>query len=291
MTDSLLNVLLGLVASAISAVLGWLGQSLRRRRRLERTRDFLGLPAGSECLIVVNRSIGTGAHPRTVTRRDAYALMELAALVKECGAHTDLVAHDAAPRGLGTKTEFCFGGPVSNDRMAAHLAWGLPGVVISNDREVRDNTITIGGRSYAADLRAGEYVLLARLATPGHGRPVFLISGQTGIANHAGVRHLVAHHRRLVRRYGTDGTFALLLKVVNPGAYGPDVVEQIADVTALAVEHPPTPPGGPDTIAGTTPGTTPAVAPATASATASTTAPAPTPAPTPGPTPASTPAP
>ncbi|MFC5662839.1 hypothetical protein ACFP3U_07560 [Kitasatospora misakiensis] len=245
MTESLLNVLLGLVASAISAVLGWLGQSLRRRRRLERTRAFLGLPAGSECLIVVNRSIGTGAHARTVTRRDAYALMELAALVKECGAHTDLVAHDAAPRSLGAKTELCFGGPVSNERMAAHLAWGLPGVTISSDRAAPDNTITVGGRSYAAELDAGVYVLLARLATPEGGRPVFLISGQTGVANHAGVRHLVAHHRRLARRYGTDGTFALLLKVVNPAAYGPDVVEQLADVTAAALERPPGPPGPP----------------------------------------------
>ncbi|MFF8771707.1 hypothetical protein [Kitasatospora sp. NPDC015120] len=242
MTDGLLNVLLGLLASAISAALGWLGQSLRRRRRLERARAFLGLPAGSECLIVVNRSIGTGAHPRTVTRRDAYALMELAALVKECGAHADLVAHDTAPRGLGTRTELCFGGPVSNERMAAHLAWGLPGVTISSDHARPDNTITVGGRSYTADVHAAEYVLLARLATPGDGRPVFLISGQTGIANHAGVRHLVTHHRRLARRHGTDGTFALLLKVVNPAAYGPDVVEQVADVTAAALQRAPGPP-------------------------------------------------
>ncbi|MER5356632.1 hypothetical protein ABT093_40730 [Kitasatospora sp. NPDC002551] len=245
MTDSLLNVLLGLLASAISAALGWLGQSLRRRRRLERARAFLGLPAGSECLIVVNRSIGTGAHPRTVTRRDAYALMELAALVKECGAHADLVAHDAAPRGLGTRTELCFGGPVSNERMAAHLAWGLPGVTFSGDHAVLDNTVTVGDRSYTADAEAGEYVLLARLATPGDGRPVFLVSGQTGVANHAGVRHLVTHHRRLARRYGTDGTFALLLKVVNPAAYGPDVVEQVADVTERALERAPAPPGAP----------------------------------------------
>ncbi|MFF2656817.1 hypothetical protein ACFVUH_05580 [Kitasatospora sp. NPDC058032] len=245
MTDGLLNVLLGLVASAISAALGWLGQSLRRRRRLERARAFLGLPAGSECLIVVNRSIGTGAHPRTVTRRDAYALMELAALVKECGAHADLVAHDAAPRGLGTRTELCFGGPVSNERMAAHLAWGLPGVAISSSHAALDNTISVGGRTYTADPQAGEYIVLARLATPGSGRPVFLISGQTGIANHAGVRHLATHHRRLARRYGTDGTFALLLKVVNPAAYGPDVVEQVADITARALERAPAPPGAP----------------------------------------------
>ncbi|MFB6890232.1 hypothetical protein ACFCX4_13050 [Kitasatospora sp. NPDC056327] len=261
MTDGLLNVLLGLLASAISAALGWLGQSLRRRRRLERTRAFLGLPAGSECLIVVNRSIGTGAHPRTVTRRDAYALMELAALVKECGAHADLVAHDAAPRGLGTRTELCFGGPVSNERMAAHLAWGLPGVTVSSDHSELDNTITVDGRSYTADVHTAEYVLVARLATPGGGRPVFLISGQTGIANHAGVRFLVTHHRRLTRRHGTDGTFALLLRVVNPAAYGPDVVEPVADVTAAALA--PAPAGAPDGAPGTAgPAARPAPSPA-----------------------------
>ncbi|MED7952238.1 hypothetical protein ACFVYP_10940 [Kitasatospora sp. NPDC058201] len=277
MTDSLLNVLLGLVASALSATIGWLGQSLRRRRRLERTRAFLGLPAGGECLIVVNRSIGTGAHPRTVTRRDAYALMELAALVKECGSQADLVAHDAAPRSLGAKTELCFGGPVSNDRMAAHLAWGLPGVTISSGPEAADNVITVGGRSYTADWEAGVHVLLARLATPGGGRPVFLISGQTGVANQAGVRHLVAHHRRLARRHGADGTFALLLRVVNPQAYGPDVVEQVADVTAQALERAPTP-AAPAPAAGAPASAAPASTAPAAGAPAST---APAPAPTP----------
>lgn len=237
MTDGLLNVLLGLVASAISAALGWLAQNLRRRRRLERVRAFFGLPAGSECLIVVNRSIGTGAHARTVTRRDAYALMELAALVRECGAHAELVAHDAVHRGLGAKTEFCFGGPVSNERMAAHLAWGVPGVTIGGGPSVPGNAITVGGRTYTSDEEDGDHVLLARLATPDGGRPVFLVSGQTGIANHAAVRHLVANHRALARRYGGDGRFALLLKVVNPRAYGPDVVEQVADVTASAFER------------------------------------------------------
>ncbi|MER6400449.1 hypothetical protein ABT263_31055 [Kitasatospora sp. NPDC001603] len=237
MTDSLLNVLLGLVASAISAALAWLAQNLRRRRRLERVRAFFGLPAGSECLIVVNRSVGVGAHARTVTRRDAYALMELAALVKECDARTDLVAHDAVHRGLGTKTEFCFGGPSSNERMAAHLAWGLPGVTVTNGSEGPNNVIVVGDRTFTVDWDTEVYALLARLATPEGGRPVFLISGQTGIANHAGVRYLVANHRRLARRYGEDGSFALVLKVVNPKAYGPDVVELAADITAPARER------------------------------------------------------
>ncbi|MFE7526037.1 hypothetical protein ACFU7Y_09960 [Kitasatospora sp. NPDC057542] len=237
MTDSVLNVVLGLVASAISAGLGWLAQMLRRRRRVERVRAFFGLPNGSECLIVVPRSIGTGSHAHTVTRRDAYALMWLAGLVEECGARPELVAHDAAHRGLGAKTELCLGGPVSNERMAAHLAWGLPGVLVTSGPDPGSNVIVVGERDYTAD-HDQAHTLLARIATPDGGRPVFLVSGQTGTANQAGVRYLVAHHRDLARKYGQDGTFALVLRVVNPEAYGPDMVEVAADVTADALRRP-----------------------------------------------------
>ncbi|MBD0673496.1 hypothetical protein [Streptomyces sp. CBMA156] len=237
MTDSVLNVVLGLVASAISAGLGWLAQVLRRRRRVERVREFFGLPGGSECLVVVPRSIGTGSHAHTVTRRDAYALMWLAGLVEECGARPELVAHDAAHRGLGAKTELCLGGPVSNERTAAHLAWGLPGALVTSGPGPGSNVIVVGGRDFTAD-RDQAHTLLARIATPDGGRPVFLVSGQTGIANQAGVRYLVAHHRELARTYGRNGTFALVLRVVNPEAYGPDMVEPVADVTAEALQRP-----------------------------------------------------
>ncbi|WP_224282712.1 hypothetical protein [Streptomyces sp. LS1784] len=237
MTDSVLNVVLGLVASAISAGLGWLAQMLRRRRKVERVRAFFGLPNGSECLIVVPRSIGTGSHAHTVTRRDAYALMWLAGLVEECGARPELVAHDAAHRGLGAKAELCLGGPVSNERMAAHLAWGLPGVLVTSGPDPGSNVIVVGERDYTAD-HDQAHTLLARIATPDGGRPVFLVSGQTGTANQAGVRYLVAHHRDLARKYGQDGTFALVLRVVNPEAYGPDMVEVAADVTADALRRP-----------------------------------------------------
>ncbi|MER6298183.1 hypothetical protein ABT247_01245 [Kitasatospora sp. NPDC001539] len=237
MTDSVLNVVLGLVASAISAALGWLAQALRRRRRVERMRAFLGLPAASECLVVVPRSVGTGSHAHTVTRRDAYALMWLAGLVEECGARAELVAHDAAHRGLGLKTELCLGGPVSNERVAAHLAWGLPGVLITSGPGPGSNVIVVGERDFRAD-QDQAHTLLARIATPEGGRPVFLIAGQTGVANQAGVRYLVSHHRELARRYGRDGTFALVLRVVNPAAYGPDMVELAADVTTEAQRRP-----------------------------------------------------
>lgn len=61
-----------------------------------------------------------------------------------------------------------------------------------------------------------------------------MIAGQTAIANQAAVHHLVDRQRALARRYGANGTFALILRVINPGSYGPDMVEQTADVTRAA---------------------------------------------------------
>ncbi|MEV4616513.1 hypothetical protein AB0K43_28530 [Kitasatospora sp. NPDC049258] len=241
MTDSVLNVVLGLVASAISAGLGWLAQSLRRRRRLGRIRAFFGMPAGTECLLVVNHHAASESS-KSVSRHDVYALMELSALVKECGAQAEIVVHDQVRQGLGNKAEFCLGGPASNARTAAHLASWLPGVdfAIQNpDGPYGDTTIKVGEQEFAyvhpdAAPEGQTYVLLARLHPRPGSRPVFLIAGQTATSNHAAVRHLVANHRALSRRHGVDGTFALVLRVVNARAYGPDVVELAADVTAAA---------------------------------------------------------
>ncbi len=240
MTDMVLNVVLGLLTSAIGAALGWLAQSLRRRRRLERTRAFFGLPRDSECLIVVNRSVGTGSSDSTVTRRDAFALMELAGLVKECGAQIALVAHDSVEPGLGRKTELCVGGPVSNERMAVHLPRALPGLTITSGPKPEANTLTVGGETYVHGGASETYALVARFVTATEARhPVFLVCGLTGVANHAGVRYLANHHRTWARKYGTDSTFAIVLRVVNPKDYGPDQVEFVADVTAAATARPP----------------------------------------------------
>ncbi|MFJ3791898.1 hypothetical protein [Kitasatospora sp. NPDC090091] len=247
MTDSLLNVLLGLVASAISAGLGWLAQNLRRRRRLERVRAFFGLPAGNECLIVVNRHAASTSG-KSVSRNDVFALMEIAALVKECGAEADLVVHDEVRQGLGHKAEFCLGGPVSNDRTAAHLASWLPGAAFRQDLSGAAPvfTLAVGGEEFRSESESepsgGQvFALLARVHRTRGNRPAFLVAGQSAVANHAAVRYLAANHHRLARRYGEDGTFALVLKVVNPKAYGPDVVELAADVTTRALERPPAP--------------------------------------------------
>jgi hypothetical protein len=243
MTDAVLNVVLGLLTSAIGASAAWLLQTVRRRRRTARLQAFFGLPGGSEGLLVVNRHMK--GNDQSVHREDVSALMELAVLINSCGATPDIVAHDEVRQGLGQQAEFCLGGPASNDRSAAHLAWRLPGVRFDYDPDTGPITL-VGDQEYRRRLDnrptpACAFALLSRLDPGDGGRPVFLIVGQTAVANHAAVRYLTGHHRELARRHGVHGTFALVLRVVNPARYGPDVVELVGDVTTAATTPAPTP--------------------------------------------------
>lgn len=125
MNDDVRNIVLGLVAAGISASLGWIARTYLWKRKLRRKQAFFGLPDNSESLLVVNRDPAT-AEP-AVHRFDVFALLELSALVKDCGAHVQVVTQDAAHQGFGERTEFCVGGPGSNRRMVAHMAAMLPG--------------------------------------------------------------------------------------------------------------------------------------------------------------------
>lgn len=236
MDQDLWNIVLGVAASGLSASLGWLARAALSRRRLHRRQGFFGLPDDSDCLLVVNREAGgEGVH-----RNDVFALLELSALIRDCGAHARIVRHDQAVQGFGERTEFCLGGPVSNQRMGAHLRTLLPGLVVEQGPGRSPDVYRIGGEAYRAEHGVSEYVVLARL-TAGEGRrPVFLFCGQKAITNQAATRYLVRHHEELARRYGR-GPFVLLLRVVNSEAYGPDVVEPVADITDAATRPAPAP--------------------------------------------------
>jgi hypothetical protein len=235
MNDDVRNIVLGVIAAAVSAALGWLARTTLWRRRLRRKQAFFGLPDNSESLLVVNR--GVAGPELAVMRYDVFVLLELAALIKDCHAHAQVVPHDMARQGFGERTEFCVGGPASNRRMAAHLASLLPGVRVNVDAEPSPDrgAFQVGSERYRVEPGRAEYVLLARLTVEqSHGtRPVFLFCGQTAITNQAATRYLARHHERLHRKYG-GGSFVLLLKVVNSQAYGPDVAELVADVTRAA---------------------------------------------------------
>ncbi|WP_367046266.1 hypothetical protein [Streptomyces sp. Je 1-332] len=235
MTEDVRYIVLGLIAAGLGAVLGWLTRTYLWRRKLRRKQAFFGLPENAESLLVVNRE--AGGPELTVVRHDVFALLELAALIKDCGAHAQLVAHDAAQQSFGERTEFCVGSPAVNRRMAAHMHSLLPGVRINTDPEPGPDrgAFQIGSERYRMEGGITEYVILARL-TAGQdqeARPVFVFCGQRAITNQAATRYLARHHERLARKHGAN-TFVLLLKVVNSQAYGPDVVELVGDVTRAA---------------------------------------------------------
>ncbi|MGV9878872.1 hypothetical protein [Streptomyces sp. NPDC003006] len=235
MTEDVRNIVLGLIAAGLGAVLGWLVRGYLWKRRLRRKQAFFGLPDNAESLLVVNRDAGGGE--LMVVRHDVSALLELAAVVKECGAHFQVVAHDAAQQSFGERTEFCVGNPVAHRRMAAHMHSLLPGVRVNTEPEpVPDRgAFQIGAERYRLEAGLTEYVILARLtADQGQdARPVFLFCGQRAVTSQAATRYLARHHEKLARKHG-NSSFVLLLKVVNSQAYGPDVVELVADVTRAA---------------------------------------------------------
>ncbi|MFJ2768974.1 hypothetical protein [Streptomyces sp. NPDC087300] len=244
MTDDVRTIVLGLIAVGISAVLGWVARSSLWKRRLRRKQAFFGLPENSESLLVVNRD--AGGPELTVVRHDVFALVELAAVIKECGSHAQIVAHDAAQQGFGERTEFCVGSPVANRRMAAHMHSLLPGVRVNTEPEpIPDRgAFQIGSERYRLESGLCEYVVLARLtADQGQeARPVFLFCGQRAVTSQAATRYLARHHEKLARKHGNN-SFVLLLKVVNSQAYGPDVVELVGDVTRAAQAPLPVPSG------------------------------------------------
>lgn len=236
MTDDVRSLVLGLIAAGLGAALALLVRAQLRARRLRRKQAFFGLPDNAESLLVVNREAGGGPE-LTVVRQDVSALLELAALAKECGAHSQVVAHDAVQQGFGERTEFCVGNPVVHRRMAAHMHSLLPGVRVNPDPEPGPDrgAFQIGSERYRMEGGRAEYALLARL-TAGQGqdaRPVFLFCGQRAVTNQAATRYLARHHEKLARKHRGQ-TFVLLLRVVNSQAYGPDVVEFVADVTQAA---------------------------------------------------------
>ncbi|MFI7101424.1 hypothetical protein ACIBK8_18865 [Streptomyces sp. NPDC050161] len=235
MDDTLLLLASAAGALVIGLAAGWAAQSAAARRKLTREQSFFGLPDGSECVLVTHRD-SASAH-WSIPRHDALALLGLAAVIENCGAHPEVAPHDTGLQGFGARTEFCVGDPTAHRRLAAHLASLLPGVAVHPGDATGSGrgTFSIGGTAYPVEPGAVEYVLLARLTAGEGDRPVFLAAGQRPVTHRAAVRHLVRNRARLARRHGADGQFCVLLKVVNSQAYGPDVVEVVADVTKAAL--------------------------------------------------------
>lgn len=230
------DLLINLLASVIAGTAVWLAGFLLRRRKLSRERAFFGLTAGASCLLVVSRH-ASSPREASVHRRDVAALVELATIARECGAHADRVGENQPTGEIGRLTEFCVGGPSgASPRSATHVRTILRGVTYQVfDEERRWMSFTVGGTEYVSSPEVS-YVLLARFWGPAGGHPVFFVGGLTAGSNFAGARYLAAHHPELARKFGADRPFALVLRIVEPAAYGSDLTELVADVTDVAFQ-------------------------------------------------------
>lgn len=236
------DIVLSLVSSIIAGSAVWLVQWLRRYRRMARKRAFFGISEAASCLLVSPRHFSS-PQPSSVHRRDMAALVELSTIINDCGGRAEVITEDSGVHGVGRLTEFCVGGPSANPRTAAHLRAVLPGVRFEPDEEVETAVILrAGSTAYPASSEQAEYAVLAKTHLPDTPKPIFIVAGQTARTNLAAARLLASRYRSLLKTYGPDGRFCLVLKIVEPLTFGPDFVEIAADVTPEAFLLP-SPPG------------------------------------------------
>jgi hypothetical protein len=230
------DLLVNLLASVIAGTAVWVAGFGLRRRKLSREQAFFGLTAGASCLMVVSRHASS---PRefSVHRRDVAALVELATIARECGARADRVGENQPSGEIGRLTEFCVGGPGgASPRSATHVRTILRGVTYELfDEGERRMAFTVGGTQYVLSPETS-YVLLARFWGPAGGHPVFFIGGLSAGSNLAAARYLASRHAELARTHGADRPFALVLRIVEPTAYGTDFTELAADVSDVAFQ-------------------------------------------------------
>jgi hypothetical protein len=234
MPGALQDVLTGLVAAVISGLAVWLWQRGRGIRRRRGKAAFFGLRPGRECLVVINRHWQS---PHAVARPDVYALLEVGNLANELNCPVSVRSADELRDEIGDRTEFCIGGPVSNERTAAHLASFLPGVTFVPDSNM-DNHVELvlvaDDQRFVREPGKHEYALFAKFRPPNARHPILLICGQTAITNRAAIHFVKQHYPTLRRSFASIEKFAIIVRITSPRVYGHTMVDLDTDITATA---------------------------------------------------------
>lgn len=232
MSAVLVNIVTGLVATIISGTAVWLWQRGSRARMLRRKAVFFGLRSGQGCLVFMNRHWRS---PDAVASSDVHALLGIASLADELGCAISVQSSNELREGVGDQAEFCIGGPDSNTRTAAHLTSFLPGVMFKPYSMVREFVeIVVGDKRFVREPNKLEYAFVAKFTPSNTANPVFLICGQTPIANHAAIHFLRRHYRALAKTVPSIERFGLIVRVTSPEVYGHQMVDVEEDVTKAA---------------------------------------------------------
>ncbi|MFJ3894495.1 hypothetical protein [Streptomyces sp. NPDC090083] len=234
MLSVMVNIAVGLVTSVISGGCVWLWQRGKHARALRRKEIFFGIVPGGECLIVMNDKYD---RPGSAAHRDVRAMVEVATLASELGCQVSLESSKDFHASNAGRTEFCIGGPWSgsNPRTGGHLAAHVPGVAWHPfDSGPDSNAIVVGGDLFRWDRGNEEYALVAKFTPPESACPVFLVCGQSSLANQAAVHFLKRTHPELAKAVPSIDRFCILVRVSSIATYGFQRTGLERDVTATA---------------------------------------------------------
>lgn len=232
------NIAIGLITSVVSGICVWLWQRVKTSRRIRRKATFFGIAEGSECLVVINHYPGLRWMMR---HEDIYALVEVVMLVRDLGAQALIAPWDEVREGVGNRTEFCIGGPGANSRTAGLLASYLPGVTMRPYNAAGGDSlafVTGEGKDKKTYMRTPgqlEFAVVAKFTRREAPHPVFVICGQTAIANWAAVHFLCDRYSRL--EVESTNQFCLLLTLRDPKLYGHHEVDH-EDISSVAFTVP-----------------------------------------------------
>lgn len=229
------DLAINLLASIIAGVAVWTFQRAVRIRRSSRKRAFFGIRKGGRCTISVPRHVAS-SWSDSVHRRDLAAVLEVAAIIKDCGGEIDLNIGADGLRGVGLLAEFCIGGPHSNRRTSAHLEQFVPGVTYVPYEDDPDGlAIRIGERVFRRSKGQEEFVLLIRIILPRpQAAPLWVIYGQIAKSNQAAAQYLAHNYPSLMKTHGIDKSFCLAFRLVNSHDYDHNYLEEAGDFTNQA---------------------------------------------------------
>lgn len=186
------------------------------------------------CLIVINHD---PRHQNAMAMGDVETLIEMVRLVDTINSKATIAKFDHILEPAGAITEFCIGGPASNQRTNVHLTNFLPGITINPYFADSLDSLAIKTKdhTYRYKKDTDEYAILSRFFPEPDANPVILITGQTAKANHGAVHYLVKAHDGYLRNiFGNRKPFCIVLKLISPLTYGIRSVQVVADISKVA---------------------------------------------------------
>lgn len=233
MSDALLNIVVGLATSILSGGSVWIWQRGKHARILRRKAALFGLAPGEPCLIAATSSYRM---PGTSSYHDIQAFIELATVATQLGCPVTVESSEGIGGIRPDHTEFCIGGPLSNQRTAAHLALHLPGAQVRPLAQGTQNSlaIVVGDQQFLWDSGTREYALVAKFTPEQSRRPTIVICGQTSITNRAAVHVLSRDFRQIIKTVASTDRFCIVIRIDASSTHGHQAASLERDVTDLA---------------------------------------------------------